>query len=262
MKPVMFALLALFFQEVMTVVPPEMPKTVHKKQAGSGYMKGSPLWAKQEALKKQAKKQEKREEEEEEEEEKTDAATVPAATVSTGENKEKAVSEVDFWWWAPRMFLAQSSHAILVVIAAYLYRRRAPALRAPGGLESTEVWAYSLFDTRDLGEDKVICGMSLCCPAIQWADTVSNEKVNSMGFWQALALVLVLGSLSCISFGITILIMLCVAVICRQQLRKIFGHSPWSASSCVTDFFTYACCTCCAIAQEAREVDKVRRAQF
>lgn len=245
--------------------PSTLPKVKHKKEAGGGYKEGSPLYEKQEAMKGvNAQSADDRVDADEPTfsnlmQNLTYDITDFAAAVTGNGSPEQ---EEQAWEWFYGTAISQTAYVVLVLIVAYIYRLRAPELRAPGGLESTEEWAYGLCDCRDLGEDARICGLSCCCPAIRWADTISDEKVARLSFWQGLALVLLLVFLGPFTGEASLCVLLCICVYYRQQLRKVFGHSPFSAQSYFFDFITYCCCSCCAIVQEAREVEKVRRAQF
>lgn len=93
---------------------------------------------------------------------------------------------------------------------------------------------------------------SFCCPGIRWSDTMDKLGIFRfwMGFWITTALY-------CISFipSATIICQLMVVMFMtyhRQAIRKAFEFEEQGGLSWVTDCFTYLCCMCCAIAQEAR----------
>jgi Cys-rich protein (TIGR01571 family) len=106
------------------------------------------------------------------------------------------------------------------------------------------------------GDSRVcICGM--CCPAIRWADTVSDGKGGFILFSTALLLMTGLGILSAApTLGLLAWIaIVTIGVHYRQQIRLKYGLETETTSSYVEDISVWCCCTLCAICQEARQVD-------
>jgi len=239
---------------LLTIVAPVKPwdKTVvHKKEAGNGYLKGSPLYKKQEALEKK---------------------TVWEALKTFD---FKAAWKAITWKHIGYVFIDQFIWVILVLLVAYFYQKNKPMLseKSSSFIENRPDWKYGLFDCSDMfSSDLSICGMACCCPAIRWADTMSNPKVafhekedwgayneqTGLTFWKALAIVIVLVFLGPFTLHISTLVLFCVFIYYRQKLRVIFHHSPGGASY-VWDCLAYCCCACCAMVQEAREVENVRK---
>lgn len=230
----------------------------HQKVAGNGYVEGSPLYERQEALKAKEKK-----------EKKTTLNEALAAGDLTAAWKALP------WEYLLALFAGQLIWVLLIILVAYIYRMRKPQLSevAPGIREAKDAWAYSLFDTAGMtGEDLQLCGMACCCPAIRWADTMSSPKVafpeqeewgiykehTGLSFWKALTMIVVLAFLGPWTLQLTTIILLGVLVYYRQKLRVIFNHSP-GGRSYPHDCLILCCCTCCTIVQEAREVEKVRK---
>jgi len=122
------------------------------------------------------------------------------------------------------------------------------------------VFAYGLFDEKEFWtEDLMLCICSWCCTGIQWADNVSKPKIGLFSFWVALA-VSALNSyeLNALTHGICYLFWVVVAVYARQRLREKYGLQHGSLITMGQDICVWCCCRCCAVAQEARQVEHVR----
>ncbi|CAK0871970.1 unnamed protein product [Prorocentrum cordatum] len=120
--------------------------------------------------------------------------------------------------------------------------------------ESLSQWKDGLCDCFDEPE---ICFWACCCPAIRWADTV--DLGGLVPFWVALAIYLGLSVGS--AFLGEALLWAALAVACagfRQEMRRKFGMSQ-SGRTYAEDCLLYCCCSCCAIAQEARHIEEACR---
>jgi len=108
-----------------------------------------------------------------------------------------------------------------------------------------------------LGDSRVcVCG--LCCPAIRWADTISDEKGGFLDFNSALLVMMGLGiTCLCPYAGIVAWIgIVFVGVYYRQRIRLRYGLEADTVQSYIEDIFVWGCCAWCAICQEARQVDE------
>mmetsp|Transcript_47455 Transcript_47455/g.75013 ORF Transcript_47455/g.75013 Transcript_47455/m.75013 type:complete len:429 (-) Transcript_47455:100-1386(-) len=108
-----------------------------------------------------------------------------------------------------------------------------------------------------LGDGRVcICG--LCCPAIRWADTISEEKGGFLDFSSALLVMMGLGFMClCPYSGLIAWIgIVFVGVYYRQRIRLRYGLEADTVQSYIEDIFVWCCCAWCAICQEARQVDE------
>jgi len=247
------------------VVPPSKLATVkHDKDAGQGYNKGSPLYAKQEQLK-----------------------TSPDAALDTKEKKEKECwCEQGSWSekWLPKSICCEDpdevtyksivwdhllEHCItavveivVILLCAYCYKtmKANGYMQYRGEREPKTGWAYSFFSCEDCREDLPLCCMSLCCPVIRAADTISNGKVSLLSFWPAVLILVLLVALGVLTAGISVLVLTCFMIYSRQRIRRAFAHSDGTCYSWCFDAAAWCCCCwCCAMVQEAREVEKVRR---
>jgi len=93
---------------------------------------------------------------------------------------------------------------------------------------------------------------SCCCPGIRWSDTMG--KLGLHGFWTGFWIMFFLFAISFIPMAALpchILVM-CYMTYHRQVIRRIFEFEDQGGAACAKDCFTYMCCMCCALAQEAR----------
>eukprot|EP00929_Paragymnodinium_shiwhaense_P041972 TRINITY_DN217_c0_g2_i2.p1 TRINITY_DN217_c0_g2~~TRINITY_DN217_c0_g2_i2.p1 ORF type:complete len:279 (-),score=43.60 TRINITY_DN217_c0_g2_i2:62-844(-) len=157
------------------------------------------------------------------------------------------------------------SYILLILVVAYWHHQRKKEVPPQQLPYDGDDFTHSLCDIMDRHEGGNICLWSFCCPAIRWAESASNSKVNFLSFWPALLVFLGLSILaaSCRNTGHAILgavfgtLFLYTVVTHRQKLRGIFGHGPGTVKSVIMDVLTWSCCPCCAIIQEAREVEYV-----
>lgn len=251
------------------VVPPKGLHTVkHQKDAGDGYTSGSPLYAKQEQMKRNPRRHQ----------------------ANAGENQTKAE---ETWCseslkrWLPKSFCTEDTedktyynlvykhllehiigavvHIVVLLLCAYCYRtmKSAGYMQYKTQFEPQTGWAYSCCSCDDCREDWPICCVAFCCPVLRWADTFSNSKVQLMQFWPAVVILVILNSLATLTAGVSLMMLACFLIFSRQRIRKIFGHNDGTCHSWCEDILAYCCCCwCCATVQEAREVDKVRKPTF
>lgn len=106
-------------------------------------------------------------------------------------------------------------------------------------------------------DDLKLCALSFCCSPIRWADTI--RMMGFMQFWPALGLYLGLSVLDTVVMGWAGLVLVAVCIYYRQKLRERFGMPHGSCGSIFGDCLTYLCCSCCAIIQEARQVEDAWR---
>lgn len=149
-----------------------------------------------------------------------------------------------------------------VIIFAWLYRSFGIGkMQYPRSTPSFQGDSFSyglcLGSCRGLNQDWQICLCAFCCPLIRWADTMSMAPL--LPFWAALVLMLVLTLLVPFTYGSTNILFALVGVYFRQRLRKIYNHGPFTPKHLAMDCCIWTCCACCAIAQEAREVEHCQK---
>lgn len=159
------------------------------------------------------------------------------------------------------IFMASVASFFAVVVAAMLYRiyKENPTSPPKDGEEHTA----ELLDQRrwrfGLGNccaNPSACFVTLCCPAVRWADTM--HMAGLMSFWLALPICALLLYMGTASFGLTYLLFVLMATHGRQQIRALFDiPGPGrTAEGFAQDFCTYSCCCCCAIVQEAQQLEE------
>eukprot|EP00929_Paragymnodinium_shiwhaense_P118498 TRINITY_DN9040_c0_g2_i1.p1 TRINITY_DN9040_c0_g2~~TRINITY_DN9040_c0_g2_i1.p1 ORF type:complete len:818 (+),score=91.61 TRINITY_DN9040_c0_g2_i1:338-2791(+) len=166
--------------------------------------------------------------------------------------------------------LGNLSYILLMCLIAYCYRGKKGIPPQEYPYQGDEFTHGFCACCEDVGEGGDICLCGWCCPGVRWAQTVSHPKVNFLAFWPALLIFMILAVLSgCVStayksaregvewtaiFGYLLLLL---GVYHRQKLRAVFGHSPGTLKTVFLDLLAWHCCPCCAIIQEAKEVDYV-----
>lgn len=148
---------------------------------------------------------------------------------------------------------------ICLLMCAFGYTRVKTDLRIPPNdgqdhspdLLNRGAWRFGLFDCI---HDSKICMISCCCPIIRWSDTM--RMAGLMTFWSAILIMGFLYAINPLTGGLTLLVMLCIATYRRQQMRKLFGMISGDHTSVCEDCCVYFWCSCCAIAQEARQLEE------
>lgn len=98
-----------------------------------------------------------------------------------------------------------------------------------------------------------ICFYACCCPCLRWSDTVS--KVGLMYFWFGVMLWAPLLYFNYLVAGVSWPILALLGAGYRYRLRSHFGLERGATRVC-QDLVAWCCCMPCAIAQEARHVDR------
>lgn len=252
----------------MSAVAPnttEMETVVHKKVAGNGYEKGSPLYDKQKQLR-QAN---------------TDTPANRAAYLKAyGLDGSKTANQnhAAYLKWLQEslwtILVSMGVYFVAVLVVAYFYhngRTQPPRSRdrhadKPMGPEILACgFTYCIFDWHNMYEDKLVCFMALCCPLIRMADTISRVPQPPIAFWPCLIGLLILICLEPFTGGITGIIFIILWLVWRSKLRNIYNHSHHKARAAVEDICMVCCfgtmCGCCMLVQEAREVEYTQAAR-
>lgn len=227
-----------------------LPTVSHDKKAGNGYSPGSPMFNDQEAW-----------------------------VARNGDNVRVGTDDFVFSWVIPpwrdfwvnfyyhpiRSVFMMLLQILLWVLLAYLYIHFAAGWRRSRFLEQAQTQHFFLHSPWDVDccsgtkqFDWEICLCTFCCPFIRWADTVGNPKMFPGAFWPAFLSMVILVWLAPLTLGFTLAVVTpLVGVYYRQQMRTKFGHAAGKPWTWVYDTLLWCCCPFCAIAQEAREVEKV-----
>lgn len=158
------------------------------------------------------------------------------------------------------LIISVSIWAILVVLVANMYveSKQPPPVgqQKHADEEAPDDWEFALFSCI---EDPQVALGAMFCPSIRWAETLSYVP-GFLSFWAAFFVYLfiqVFSGLTAGTLGWILLAVLCTAY--RQEMRIRFGLRERGGRTYVLDCIVYCCCSCCAIAQEARHVKEARR---
>jgi len=121
----------------------------------------------------------------------------------------------------------------------------------------TDEFQYGAFECGDCNVDWQICLCAWFCGWVRWSDTLSHPQVDFLAFWPGLFITALLSATASITFGATMPILILLVVLARQRIRAAYGLPSGTFSVLAWDCCLWACCPCCAIAQEARQVEYV-----
>jgi len=224
-----------------------LPVVHHDKDPASGYNQGSPLYEEQQRWV-----------------ERNGDNSIPGA----GELAWVPLPWRSVWeqfYFHPVQSVCGLIFQILIVVCfAYLYLQYMPTWRKnhrdlayhqSNEAASFRDWRHTPWDI-NCAQDWQLCAWGWCCPIIRWADNIGHESVLKGSFWTAFFLMLILNILAPITFGISLVFALCIAIYFRQKMRRIFDLRPGEPMIVMYDVFLWCCCPCCALVQEARQVEK------
>lgn len=229
-------------------------KTVeHDKKAGQGYGDESPLYKQQQSWTSQN-----------------------GQNSITGPLQSKLFPQVPAPWrevwitaytqpWAYAAGLCLNLLVWFLVAMLYLrYKADVFSVKPEGKVESTRDagWKHHFLDA-NCSRDWQLCLCALLCPGIRWADTTSTLQNPSEDrkrglFWRFFLLFVILYVVAPFTLGLSLVLFIFAAVYFRQRMRAKFQHSPGKWWTIPSDLALWCFCSCCAIAQEAREIEHVR----
>lgn len=170
-------------------------------------------------------------------------------------------------WLYDRQWLVRTMVALIqlipFLIAALIYDKfryqknlfSQKPLQSSGGLSPH--FSYSLFTCH---QDWKICLLACCCFPLRWADTMEKApRGRLLRYWVAVLIIILLNALSPLLAGVTTIIALVVCTVMRQKLREQLWIS-FGGVSILEDCCVYLWCSCCAVVQEARQVEAGRNA--
>lgn len=175
-------------------------------------------------------------------------------------------TESEFWnrnnkaFW--RRMIGVCLYMIQVFIGACIYMQikghAAVPQKLPESDTNHEAFQYGPFACQDIGRDWSICFWAFCCSWVRWADTASRPQVDFLAFVPGLFIMALLSSSASVTFGASFPILILIAVLCRQRVRDAYGLASGSCKIIFTDCLLWIFCPCCAIVQEARQVEYVQ----
>lgn len=141
---------------------------------------------------------------------------------------------------------------MFTAIFAYYYRGSRPDWDPQLPLDATSVgWSTGVCDCMR-GRFSTNF-MACCCPAVLWAETVSDAGLQS--FWKAYAMY---------TLGALVSLLPCASPIDaalatwdRHELREKLGMPAANTWTFLSDCLCYCCCSPCMLAQEARHVESL-----
>jgi len=151
-------------------------------------------------------------------------------------------------------------YILFMLIAGAVYvqvMEKSVGSKVPEHMTREDEFQYGAFECGDCDRDWQICLCSWCFEWVRWADTASNPQLQFIGFWPALAITTLLAAAATITFGATVLVLLLIVVFCRQRIRVAYGLPRGTFMLLAGDCCLWMWCPCCAIAQEARQVEYV-----
>jgi len=244
----------------------DMPVTKHDKTAGADYNKGSPLFKKQETMKASGMETAT----DEKPPEKKMAGLNDGASISVTVPPPEKATDLPRWW---RLYGGWKVHTkaslmnflsffVVVMFTALIWLKCAGGRSRRGfdeGRRSTG-FAYGMFSMDHCcGHHANVCFCTFCCSPLRLADTYSKEPFPFIGqFWVALIIVTCLMGFGQLTFGATTFMLTVLGIYFRQQMRKQYNMEA-SGTTLLFDILAWFLCPFCAVAQEARQVEFVRK---
>jgi len=145
--------------------------------------------------------------------------------------------------------------ALIILAVAYLYTKNKPEFVIEEKADKASLdgdFKHGLFSCADTP------GMSLftfCCGGVRWADTM--RMAGFLLFVYGVALWVLFESCSGLLGGLTWLFVTIVGTVYRQKLREAF-KMPTGNDVMAKDCLMWCCCGCCAIVQEARQIEEAK----
>lgn len=102
----------------------------------------------------------------------------------------------------------------------------------------------------DWSSNKIICAWSIAFPCVRWADTM--HQLNFMYFFGAVSVWATFLVLNGVLFGLGYIALALLGGISRGLIRKKLKYKP----AFFQDVCAWLCCMPCALAQEARHVER------
>jgi len=167
-------------------------------------------------------------------------------------------------WKAPgwkEQLLSISVYLVMIVAVAFIYGRyftyAYPTLRQAPNI-ARDRFSFGIFDGCRCDPDWRICFCSWFCMPVRWADTASSPKINFVrNFWLGVVVFALLASLSELTYGLTGLLLLGLAVANRQRVRQVYELPSGNCATACEDCVMWTFCGPCAVMQEALEVEFV-----
>jgi len=149
------------------------------------------------------------------------------------------------------MALAAVLYLVLVFGVAFCYMSfKGPRLTAASGYLPEDGFSDAICEC---GQSWSICIWACFCPCIRWSDTVSQMRFTS--FYLSLLIWSCLALTNWAFTGLGFLLVVLLGAWHRGRIRGYFGL-PRTCMTGIQDVIAWICCQPCAIAQEARHVER------
>jgi len=149
------------------------------------------------------------------------------------------------------VLVAALLYAVLIFGVAYCYmQNRGKNVSASTGYLPEDGFSDAICEC---SQSWPICMWSCFCPCIRWSDTAAQMQFMSFYLGIALWCFLMLGN-SLVS-GLGLLLIVLLGAWHRNKTRAAFGL-PRTCTTAIQDIIAWSCCQPCAIAQEARHVER------
>lgn len=147
--------------------------------------------------------------------------------------------------------LAAVLYLLLAMGVGYCYMSyKGPRLESASGYLPEDGFSDAICEC---GQSWSICVWSCCCPCIRWSDTVS--QMHFLAFYLGILTWSSLFFCNGLFSGLGFLLIVLVGAWHRGKIRAHFGL-PRSCMTGFQDVIAWLCCQPCAIAQEARHVER------
>jgi len=145
--------------------------------------------------------------------------------------------------------------AIIILVVAFLYTKYKPEFVLSEHDDKTSLdgdFKHGLFSCFDLPG---LALFTFCCGGVRWADTM--RMAGFLAFLYGILIWVVFESCSGLLGGLTWLFVSLTGTYYRQKIREAF-KMPSGNDVMAKDCLLWCCCGCCAIVQEARQVEEAK----
>jgi Cys-rich protein (TIGR01571 family) len=147
--------------------------------------------------------------------------------------------------------LAAVLYLVLAFGVAYCYmQQKGSRLESGSGYLPEDGFSDAICEC---GQSWPICMWACCCPCIRWSDT--NSQLHFMNFYLGVFIWGCLTICNSLFAGLGFLMIVILGAYHRGKVRAYFGL-PRSCMTGFQDVIAWLCCQPCAIAQEARHVER------
>lgn len=142
-------------------------------------------------------------------------------------------------------------YLVLAFAVAFCYiSRKGPRLQSASGYLPEDGFSDAICEC---GQSWPICLWACCCPCVRWSDT--NSQMRFMSFYLGIFVWCLLTLCNWMFAGLGFLLVMIMGAYYRGRIRAYFGL-PRTCMTGFQDVIAWMCCQPCAIAQEARHIER------